>query len=153
MVLRRVVIGSATALAALAVGSAAVVAAPPIPSGCSFSQGTTTCVASESAVTTHDAPDGVDGTRVSAGPTVGGDACLSFEPTAWYYGAYMGSAIEITVRTTTTTTYRGRAAHRDKKISSTTVESPASYRVTEGGIYCYVTRSPAPFVFSAPYPS
>ena len=49
----------------------------------------------------------------------------------------MGSAIEVTVRTTTTTTYRGRA----------------SYRVTEGGIYCYVTRSPAPFVFSAPYPS
>ena len=29
----------------------------------------------------------------------------------------------------------------------------AIYRVTEGGIYCYMTRSPAPFVFNAPYPN
>ena len=120
MVPRRVVLGGAAALAALTWGAAPAVAAAPTPSGCSFSQGTTTCVTTESAVTTYDAPHGVDGTRISTGPTVWGDACLSFEPTTWYYGAFDGTTVETEVTTTSTTTYRGRTAHHDKKTSSTT---------------------------------
>ena len=152
MVPRRVVLGGAAALAALTWGAAPAVAAPT-PSGCSFSKGTTTCVTSTSAVTTYDAPNGVDGRRVSAGPTVWGDACLSFEPTTWYYGAFDGTTVETEVTITSTTTYRGRTAHHDKKISSTTVVSPPALRVSAGAIYSYTTRSLGPFVFDAPYPS
>lgn len=153
MVPRRVVLGGAAALAALTWGAAPAVAAAPTPSGCSFSQGTTTCVTAASAVTTYDAPSGVDGTRVPAGPTVGGDACLFFEPTTWFYGAFDGASIEKVVTTTTTTTYRGRTAHHDKQISFTTVVSPPAYRVSAGSIYCYTTRVLGPITFDAPYPS
>lgn len=153
MVPRRVVLGGAAALAALTWGAAPAVAAAPTPSDCSFSKGTTTCVTSTSAVTTYDAPNGVDGARTSAGPTVWGDACLSFEPTTWYYGAFDGTTIETEVTTTTTTTYRGRTAHHDKKISSSTVVSPPAYRVNAGSIYCYTTRVLGPIRFDAPYPS
>jgi len=152
MNLRRVALGGAATLAALTWGVAPAVAAPSTEDGCSFAQGTTTCVTTESDVHTVDAPDGVDGTRISAGPTVWGDACLAFVPTTWYYGAIEGAAIQVTVTTTTTTTYRGRVARHDKKISSSTVVAPPAYRVTEGAIYCYPT-SGNPMRFDAPYPA
>ena len=104
-------------------------------------------------MTTYDAPHGVDGTRISTGPTVWGDACLSFEPTTSYYGAFDGTTVETEVTITSTTTFRGRTAHHDKKISSTTVVSPPALRVSAGAIYSYTTRSLGPFVFDAPYPS
>ncbi len=147
---RAVVVGAAT-LAALSCGVAPAVAAPPADDGCSFFHGTTTCITTTSDVQTFSAPDGVDGTKVSAGPTAWGSACLAFAPGTWYYGAFDGAAIQETVTTTTTTTYRGRTG-RHKKTTTSTVVAPATYRVTEGTIYCYV-KGQAPQTFDAPYPS
>lgn len=148
---RRTAVAGAATLVALAFGVVPAVAAPSAHDGCSFSRGTTTCVTTESDVQTFSAPDGVDGTRVSAGPTVWGSACLAFAPGTYYYGAFDGAAIQVTVTTTTTTTYRGRTARHEKKTSSSTVVAPATYRVTEGSIYCYVSGK-APQTFDAPYP-
>ena len=64
-----------------------------------------------------------------------------------------GTTVETEVTITSTTTYRGRTAHHDKKISATTVVSPPALRVSAGAIYSYTTRSLGPFVFDAPYPS
>lgn len=105
-----------------------------------------------SEVTTISAPDGIDGTRISAGPTAWGNACLEFVPTTWYYGAFDGTAIQQTVTTTTTTTYRGRTTHPKKEVSTHTVVAAPTYRVTEGEIYCYGNRL-GPYRFEAPYPS
>ena len=153
MALRRVVLGCAGALAAVSLGVAPAVAAPPTPDGCRFSQGTTTCVTTESSVQTFTTVDGEDG-RVSAGNvTVWGRACLAYEPTTYLYGAFGGSALEVTTTTTTTTSYHGRMARHDKKISSDTVVSGPTYRVTAGTLYCYTRRVLGPVLFDAPYPS
>jgi hypothetical protein len=149
---RRIALGSAATLVALACGVAPASAAPSGGDGCSFAKGVTTCVTATSEVTTVSAPDGVDGTRVSAGRTVWGNACLEFVPSTWYYGAFNGTSIQETVTTTTTTTYRGRTARHDKKISTDTVVGPPTHRVTEGEIFCYGARL-NPYRFEAPYPS
>lgn len=154
MVPRRVALSSAGALAVLSMGFTPAVAAPPTPGGCSFSHGTTTCVTTQSAVQTYESVEGEDGKRVSAGDvTVWGRACLAYEPTTWYYGAFRDSALEVTTTTTTTTSYHGRMARHDKKISSDTVVSEPAYRVTTGTLYCYTKRVLGPIEFEAPYPS
>lgn len=146
---RRAVVVGAVAVAVLACGVAPAVAAPSQSDGCSFARGTTTCVTTESQVLTYTAPEGVDITKIAV-PSAWGSACLAFVPITTLYGAFDGTVLQETLTTTTTSTYRGREARHDKKISSSTA-SAATYRVTHGSIYCYSQGKP--IVFDAPYPS
>lgn len=96
---------------------------------------------------------GEDG-KVSAGNiTVWGRACLAYEPTTWLYGAFPGSAPEMTTTTTTTSRCHGRGARPVLRYASETVVSDPTYRVTAGTVYCYTRRVLGPVLFEAPYPS
>ncbi|MEP6630662.1 MAG: hypothetical protein ABJA89_09330 [Lapillicoccus sp.] len=149
MIARRAAVVGAATLVGLACSIAPAVAAPSTGDGCSFARGTTTCVTTESHVQTYSAPAGVDITKITV-PSAWGSACLAFVPTTTLYGAFDGAVLQETVMTTTTSTYRGREARHDKKISSST-DSATTYRVTHGSIYCYSQGKP--IVFDAPYPS
>ncbi len=103
---------------------------------------------------TSTSVDGEDGQKVDKGDeTVYGRACIAYDPQTWYYGTFPHTSIEVTETTTTTTTYQGRVARHDKKVTSHTVVTESDFRVTAGTLYCYTRRVRGPIQFDAPYPS